>query len=484
LKFIKWALLFLIFSIGILRFIGLEKSPPGFHNDEAFAAAHVMCLAQTGHDIDGVKLPLFSQSGAGGLFTPFHMYLAVVWSKFFGTSIAAFRALSACVITFALLGLFLLASLFINRKDDPNGLGQLYVVLAASLSPWAWQFSRMACDDPTLLPFGVIWGTYFFLRSNELLDGVFAALFYSIAMYSYPPCRVQIPLLVFAMLALKHFAFEKLSVHSKEKFKHFALFTSVGVFLCVPLVVGTLAGPLMDRFRGVALRANSPFDYTEALLRNISKHLSWTFLMVSGDSNLRHSSQITGELSYLDAMAIVAGTTLLLFALYKRIFKHEKARTRTKAITLFLLFGFLSGILPASLTDESLPHALRSVGAWPFISLITGFALFNLSTHFEHRFDKIIGVAVIVISVIFGSIFFTGYFNKYAKDAPPWYDIGRIEGAQQAAKTNNWESYIRASGEDINALGYYMMHYGGKSCDETRETITRVKSSTQPSHAP
>ena len=53
-------MLYLIILFNVLRFLGLEISPPGFYADESYGATQVMCIRETGADFFGHFLPLFA----------------------------------------------------------------------------------------------------------------------------------------------------------------------------------------------------------------------------------------------------------------------------------------------------------------------------------------------------------------------------------------------------------------------------------------
>ena len=81
-------MLYLIILFNVLRFLGLEISPPGFYADESYGATQVMCVRQTGADFFGHFLPLFAISGPGEpIYTPTYLYGQILWTSIFGNSI-------------------------------------------------------------------------------------------------------------------------------------------------------------------------------------------------------------------------------------------------------------------------------------------------------------------------------------------------------------------------------------------------------------
>ena len=140
------------------RFVALNDSPPGFWMDEAWDAAHALCLSQTGHDADGRSWPLFSNALGGGSLPITWTFFDVFWTRAFGTTRGAFRAAAGFwnVITCMALFGFARAVRPLPVTWEPTlpsdaALARNFpwlVVLAALLSPWSYQFSRIAWEGP------------------------------------------------------------------------------------------------------------------------------------------------------------------------------------------------------------------------------------------------------------------------------------------------------------------------------------------------
>ena len=71
---IAWTILLLLIAIySIIRFVGLEKSPPGLHADEAVVATEAIALVQTGFNSEH-EHRLFTPMEAGGYASPTHLH--------------------------------------------------------------------------------------------------------------------------------------------------------------------------------------------------------------------------------------------------------------------------------------------------------------------------------------------------------------------------------------------------------------------------
>jgi hypothetical protein len=414
----KTPLIALIVLLNLVRFIGLESSPPGFDIDEAAGAAHVICLQQTGRDFDHQSYPLFSAGLGGGFYTPAFLYGEYGWTSIFGHTVQAFRSFSAAATALTVLFLCLWAG---GRESDTNGDAAgfaLWVGLSASVMPWAFQFSRIAWDPPLAVLFLVmaLWASG--LRrglANKICPGVFLAL----AAYSYPPMRVMV--VVFWLLLPERTWRSKLS--------------DLGLFAvaCIPLVFRSLDASFTARGNWLLLWSDDPANpYANADLWNLGRgfvhqmlqHLSLPFLFLRGDANLRHSTGTTGMLSWLDAVAWVGGIVLLARWLIDR---RPRGATQSKGILLVATSGALLGIVPAAVTWEGVPHALRAIAAWPFLALFSGHCLARVEQHLRQRRAQLGAVWVggaTVVALIFFAFYLNGFFGEYRRTAAPWFRTG------------------------------------------------------------
>jgi len=440
--------IFLIIAWAVIRFVGLEQSPPGFYADEARGAAHVMCLQEWGHDAAGVSYPLFADGGEG-YYSPIHIYSAYIWTAIFGHSISAFRAMSAFVTTLTIIGLWFLANQLFGKS------AALMTVLAATMSPWAFSVSRIAADDPTLFPMGMVWGIYFLIRGTKIWDAMLAGLLFSVAMYSYPPARAVIPLLFIIIFWYQGF--------SRQTFTLLFMAVVVAVTTGLPWILPILNGDMQRRMNAVGIfsakymdhhHIESIFGIIPVFLKNLLLHMSPVFLFWSGDANLRHSTQFTGELGWVDILAVGMG---IIFLIKSRVKKPWDRRL------IFCLLGFLIGLVPAALTWERIPHALRSVGAWPFISLVSGYLL-AIALERWAQFKN----TLVIVSLVYSVLFFWNYFETYPKLSKNVWDTPVKEIAILAKEQNAWPEFLEITKTyPYMATRYFLMYYGGMTCKDT-----------------
>ena len=409
----------IVVALCAARFIRLNDTPAGFYLDEAAGAATILC-------IDEPRLFFEELPGTGTFFTPAYVYSGFVWTKLFGSSIASFRAHIAFYSVLTIVALFLVARFFLGID------GGLLAALAAAISPWGFPFARVAWDPPLAACFAM-WGVWLFLRGNAVISG----LLFAVAMYTYPPARLHVPLIVLLLYVGRASA-------RPDGLKPVLRCALALVIACVPLVVLTLNGTLTARANALAVwNVDAPF----ALFgRNLLAHLSPDFLLFRGDLNPRHGTGLFGILSWLDVLAIILGVWLL---------KHVHRR-----LLVLALGGWLGALAVASLTWEGVPHALRSITGWPFLALLTGTLLAAACARW-----RIAPYLVLACALAFSAAFLNVYFTTYRTASAPFFDAVLREEAEKGdwkALSGYWSFYPHP------ALRYYYLHYGGLPCRSVR----------------
>jgi hypothetical protein len=404
------------------RFWRLDVAPPGFYADEAAVSAHVLCLKGEGHNLFGQQWPVISRVLGRGFSSVAWQAPAVVWSQLTGDSIAAMRSFAA------LCGVLLVAGVFFLALWSTGSLSTAaFSASALAISPWAFQFSRIAWD-PAIAPVYLAWGLAFlvrylrddqdrqFVRWSSL---VVSALLLALAVLSYPSLRPQ------AALVLLYVAWWR-RAELRRRWMEAAAFTTLLILFSTPVWFGTITGELGARFGYLSvfsesLWAQRGFDGIVTLplglilfARNLAVHFSPEYLVISGDQNLRHSTQSFGEWSWLDAVAIAG--FLAVTVLRRRRWDHW---------TWFLVIGYVSGLVPAALTWES-PHASRSIGALPFLALFVGTALERLSSESGTRKAWVTGGAV-VVALLFTAFFARDFWWRYPERAAADFDRRIVE---------------------------------------------------------
>lgn len=391
-----------VLTMGVARFYALDSAPRGFYFDEASAANHAFCVSDTGRDSNqGRPLPLFFLTESSGFHSAPYVYVAAAWTTLFGRSIGALRALSAVATTLTIVGLFLLARATLGTR------AALFTVVTASLSPWAFQFSRIAWDNP-LYPMFLIFGLHLLWTAGGPARAIGSALLFALAMYTYAPARLVAPMiiaLVFSVRVLRRSMSWAIAVP----------FLLVLVVSLYSMVDDMLHGPINDRAKAISLYTaylhSGVLPTLKLFARQLLAHFSLDFLLLRGDPfNLRHSTWHFGVLSWLDVVGLTSYAVATIVAV--------RRRQGCADLLLLLPCAYLIALLPSPLTTESVPHALRAIGAWPFVALASGYGLAQLTE--RHRWGALL---VTVLGVAFSTKFLITFFLLYPVESADWFDV-------------------------------------------------------------
>lgn len=495
----------------VFRFVGLEASPPGFFIDEARPAVHAMCLAETGRDAEGKPWPLYSTATGGGNHTLALLFFDVVWMKVFGKSIAAFRAGAAFWILVTAFGLFFLTRDLAAMVPETAGESSdeesarssrkvlpWMVLLAALLSPWSFQFSRVAWDLP-VAPAYMILSLVGLVRCHRgdkfsIVWALFAGICASLAMTAYAPLRAVVPLVLALVGGLLLTVTRTWSV--RWTFIKGLLAAAVAATIAFWPTLRMLAdGKVNDRMNNVAIwrpdwvsahKGELPrWEFlVKNFLDNLALHLRPSFLFMSGDESLRHSSQIEGHLSPLDmlALALVGGMVLLLLL---RLMRAKTpllevsgptlpATTRSLVVIAFaaVLCGFF-GLVPAALTFEAIPHAGRAIGAWPFVPVFSGTVL-AIAWGRRRWVAPLLAIVALGHTIYFLPLYFHAYDNAakhwFMREMPDEIRKERLENPtvtiQQIISDHFGYSYYY---DEVPR--YYLMSEAKMGCEEAKSLV-------------
>ena len=415
------ALVAIVLVATALRFYRTDL-PDGFYRDEAAITANAICLAESGRTLDGAHWPLITEVLGGGHSSIVWLAPAVVWSRVVGTSIPEERALVAVCGALVVAGVFVFGWFATGSRR----VGA-YAALAAAVSPWAFQFSRVAWDA-AIAPVYLAWALALLCwassqRATESRRWLrwstiaLAALLFAAACISYPPERVQVPLVLLAFLIWKR-------SFARAHLPEVAGFAAVFVAATANLWLLTASGAIQGRYAALSvfnagywadagitspasIRAHGLWLFT----KNFFAHFSPTYLLMSGDAEARHSTQLLGEWSWLDALAF-AGATCVAFI----------KRARPSGWVIFAAFGYVAAVIPAALTREGVPHALRSIGALPFLAVLVGTAIESIGDRLP-RVRHFLPAATSAVALGCLVALYGAFFGNYALGAGDAFDV-------------------------------------------------------------
>jgi hypothetical protein len=315
----------------------------------------------------------------------------------------------------------------------------------------------------------LIWACYFWDNRKFRHWEVLSAILFTLAIYSYPPMRIQGPcvmgILLWISIRTRRFVWRKGFVFSAT--------------------VMLLSWPLLQRmhdpnftYRGMTLAIWQPdrvqshkglwpsfFYLTRATLDNFAVHFRPSFLFISGDENVRHSTQFLGELSVVDALALMLGLLLLIKPPGGK--SYLPRAPSSEHYFLFSIAGVLLGILPAALTWEGTPHALRALGAWPFFCLVGGGCLALAEQRWA--FTRL---AVLSLGAVHAVAMLTVYFRAYAGIAQEAFSVPVFDSAALAMQRDDVGKgkVARASPE---AMRVFLIQHHNYDCTSSQLAVSR-----------
>lgn len=357
LKRLRWPAIALGFLLLFIFYIdGLSTNPPGFYVDESAIAYNAYCIARTGANEFGTRLPLFFPVYTGGwtqYANPTQIYLLAIPFTVIKPSIHFARVYSALWVFAGCLFLGLLA----KRITGKESIGLLVSVIAI-FTPWLFDVSRLVMETffyPAAVALFLL-ALYSAQKKEEWswLSIVGVASTLMLLTYTYTIGRLLGPLLAGGLV---------LFVTSQTRLTTIVkTWVAYGLTL-IPLFVFKSQNPeaLTQRFYLISyIKPDSPWrEIFPKFIRRYFEDLSLISLLFDGDGNPRHHS--TGTFGSF----LIAAMILVLIGLVVIIVRHWQ-----EPWWRFVIFGAAASIVPGALTADQF-HSLRLVAYPVFLLVLT-----------------------------------------------------------------------------------------------------------------
>ena len=408
----------------VFRFDSIMSVPPGLYPDEAVNGNNALVALETGD----YKIFYPDNNGREGLF----INIQAQFLRVFGPAAAGepwvLRAVSATFGFFTVVGLYLMTRLLFNWQIA--SIAGFYM----AVSFWHVVFSRIGFRA-IMVPFLMVWGFYFLWRGlRDLRFGNFAlsGLFIGLGAHTYIAFRF-VPFVIIAVLMAYWWRIKKDYSHSQylhlrnEVLRGLALFFLVALVVALPMLYHFWQNPADFIGRGGQV---SVFDAAEPL-KEFFKSLGLTLASFNfaGDWNWRHNFAGEPLLFWPIGAFFVVGLIKSFVKMLKSWRKH--GHPSTLHVLLLSWFGIM--LLPAVLTWEGIPHALRSIGVLPVVLVFAAegtWWFFETLIHWyrekdihpfespwkkEHEARVIVSAALIILLAAIGFAEYDKYFNRWAK---------------------------------------------------------------------
>ena len=399
-------LLILIIVLGaFLRFILLDKYPPGVTTDEIQQGYTAYSVLKTTKDEWGDFLPI-NPRGFGDYKPPFYTYLTIPFVGIFGLNVWSIRLPSAVAGVLTILVVYFLAKQLFN--DEKIGIAASLLI---AISPWSVQYSRVGFESNIGVLFFSMFVLFFLLslKRNKFL--ILSAIFGGLTLFTYHSFKI---LTIFFILGL-------VIIYKQElfRFNKRLLFISIGIFAVFILIVvhgfvfsgaGRRASDAaiysleaISSLREIQVKDPLPqpwgrvinnriFYIGSQFIQNYLGYLSLTFLFSPHRSDATLFNLPGKGLLYIWELP------LLLLGLYLVVSKQQKCK---KIILLWLLLASV----PASLTKDYM-HTQRVQTFLPLLSIISAYGLVVVLNSIPRRYliTAIFMLGIIVVWSIIGRV--------------------------------------------------------------------------------
>src|SRR5258708_3809680 len=309
----------ILFSL-IIRIYALSNIPAGFFADEASIGYNAYTILTKGTDQYNVPYPLFFKA-FGDYKSPIQIYTSIIFVFLFGLNEFTVRMTSVLYGILSIAALyFLVKELFLHDKQKT--LLALVSMFFLAISPWHIHISRISLEGMMAFVFFTTFGLYLFIKAHNkprLLP--FAIVSFALAMYSYFPARLFIPIFGIGIFL---YSFRFFLLHIKET----VISTIILIVFMIPFFQNLLAPEGLARWEQVNIFTTPPVNESvfHHIATNYLDHFSLDFLFLKGDIDMpgqvisRHSVRGVGELYLFQLPLFLLGLVSLIKRRNKLVF--------------------------------------------------------------------------------------------------------------------------------------------------------------------
>lgn len=412
------SLIVIILIAFLLRFYKVTEIPPSLNWDEVSIGYNAYSVLKTGRDEWGEMLPAHFKA-YGEYKLPAQIYSSIPGIAIFGLNELGVRITPVVYGTLTILLCFFLGKILF--KSDFVGL---FTALFLAVSPWHIQLTR-ASFESSLAVFWVVMGIWLLvvgLSGKKKRWLILSMVPFAISVFTYNSARIFTPLFLLVVTLIYY----KTLIRFKAAVILAAFLFAV---LLLPLTPYILSGERSSRYKLVSITddpgliprinerrglSNLPDPLPRLIhnkvsyvsfyfVRNYLAHFSPDFLFISGAHHKQHHVQEIGQLYWIQAPFLLLG----LYFLLKK--KHP--------FRWLLLAWVLLIHIPVAVTNDSIPHALRTAIAAPFYSLLSAFGAYLIYQWIKHK-ERLLKMVLVLLALSLGifQIFYylNNYLNKYS----------------------------------------------------------------------
>jgi 4-amino-4-deoxy-L-arabinose transferase-like glycosyltransferase len=396
----------------VRNLVALDSVPLAAYVDETSIGYNAWAISHHGVDEHGAHLPLYF-TAFGEYKNPVYIYVLSALLRVMPLTATSERLPAA---VFGVLTCFFIA-LIAWRRSRSVPITALALGLAG-LTPWLTVESRVGFEVISIvaLTAGALWCLS--IAQDGGRTGWYAAAggLLGVAVFAYSTGRVAIGLFTIALAASELW-------HRRRPGRWLVATAPVAAAYVVLLVWNQVHdGALTARFSVISIGADGAplLTVVGRFLGNWLTYFSPDFLLVSGDHNLRHSTQFGGMLLAITEPLVLAG----LVAAW---------RSRRQPFMRFLLVGTALAPVSAALTAESVPHAVRASVMLPFLLVLAVEGIILLRSLIAPHWRPLATAVAAMAMVAQGSLFTLDMYGSWPARSAVWFDAGEIDAVTRAS---------------------------------------------------
>ena len=412
--FSKYGLLLILIIAIFFRFYNLALTPPGLYPDEAMDGTN----AQEALSTSNFKVFYPENNGREGLFINIQAILLKIFKV---NEPWVLRSESAVFGILTVLGIYLLLQ-FVFRKKIYSHLVAFLASFFIAISFWHINFSRISFRA-IMAPAFLVWGIYLLIRSLETLRepeiktkkllwlSLIGGAVYGLGMHSYIAYRAT-PLLVILIYVFYLWLYK---VNFKKLFLAFVIYVAASLVVFAPLGIYFLKNPadFFGRTSGLSITASS--TPLKDLGMNIVKTLG--MFNIRGDGNWRHNYSGAPEIYWFVGIFFIIGILLC----WNRTFTRKALDDDGNEIRFAWLINvswLAVAMLPVIISNEGIPHALRSILMIPAAYMLAGLGALTFIVFIYRKTTKpvIMHLALIIIGIALIAQAYLNYFVLWANN--------------------------------------------------------------------
>ena len=378
-----WLLIGIVIIALFLRTYHLKELPPGLYPDEAMDGNNAL------HALHAGEWSVFypENNGREGLF----MNIQAVFIKFLGGEVWVLRLPSTLFGIFTVIGLyFLTRELLRVSKKFSDSDGAAIALLSAyflATSFWHINFSRISFRAISS-PFFMVWALYLlFLGYRKMRDDsakrlsawhLLGGVVFGLGMYTYIAYRTMPA--VIGIIFIYFFLIAKREGWLRKFFCTSASYAALAFATAIPLLYyfAVHPGSFFGRTSQVSVAAGG-HTFRDLLFNTVKTAGMFDFV---GDFNWRQNFAGRPELFWPVGICFIVGICLALKKLFarndaggnflKRLFSENN-------LPYAMLFSFgIFAALPVVISNEGIPHALRSILIIPPVFILAGLGSYKI----------------------------------------------------------------------------------------------------------